>query len=138
MFMYAEIQDQRIRQLFLYLEQTLNRFSQALKTIPEGLPFIIDATVHLFRLCFELYWKLLQKICEYEGFIVYSWREIFVKSYSMRLINNEKMWLRILKDIDLIKEIHDEQISIEIYYTLQDYYEIMEKTYQDLKNKFSI
>src|ERR1700760_3471082 len=98
MCMYAKTRDQRIGELFSYLEQTLSRFSQALKTTPEELPFIIDATIHLFKISFELYWKLLQKIGEYEGFVVYSLREILVKSYSMGLINDETMWLRILKD----------------------------------------
>ncbi len=52
---------------FLDLGEAIDKFQNVLTCDKEKVPFVVEATIQVFEHSFELYWKLLKKICNQEG-----------------------------------------------------------------------
>lgn len=125
-------------EMFLDLGQALDRFSYALDTDPEKNSLAIEATIQIFEYCFELYWKLLKKMCLEQGIIANGPRDAFTQSYALDLIADEKKWLKILEDRNLTSHTYRHPMAIEIYEHCKIYHEVMQETYKKLKDRFKV
>lgn len=100
----------------------LGDFSRALLRLKEALdadesnPFIYDAAIQRFEFTFELAWKLLKALLEYEGIaVVNSPRRAFKEAFGADLIQHADVWMAMIDDRNLTAHTYDEPKAIEIY-----------------------
>lgn len=127
------------------IEQNLHRVKKALEDLRIVLykPMDedrgnIDASTHRFKLTIELFWKLLKRILEAKGVEVRYPKDVLKEAYAGRLIDDEKAWLRMLKDRNLTSHTYDENLADEIYAHIKLYYPILEQALQKIENTLSI
>lgn len=78
----------------------------------------VDATIQRFEFSIELFWKLLQKILASKGEeLVYS-RDIVRAAYQGKLINDEQIWLAMVKDRNLTSHTYNQELADTIYHNL--------------------
>ncbi|MFO1257720.1 MAG: HI0074 family nucleotidyltransferase substrate-binding subunit [Gammaproteobacteria bacterium] len=70
----------------------------------------IDATIQRFEFTIELYWKLLKRLLEEKGVIVQYPRDVLREAYAGRLIDDEAIWLNMLKDRNLSSHTYNEEL----------------------------
>lgn len=76
--------------------------------------FIISGIIDKFYIQFELGWKVLKELMQYEGKSVAmtgSPREIIKASYVCYDFMNEEIWLKMLKDRNNTAHIYDENAA---------------------------
>ena len=80
-----------------------------------------------------LSWKLLQALLQREGFDVKSPREALQKAYKLEWINDQPLWLNMLKDRNMISHTYHEDLAKEIYDRIGSYYHAMQTLYDVIK-----
>ena len=61
-----------------------------------------------FELTYELTWKLLKMFLEQQGHTTTTAKNVFAKAYQLGLINNEKLWIDLIGDRNLMVHTYDE------------------------------
>ena len=97
-----------------YLNQALDRFDEAL-AIPLTNPLAIDGTIQRFEFSFELSWKAIKVIAFHFGVDQRSPRDAIKAAYGLGWIDDEAIWLEILKDRNLCSHTYKEDIANEVY-----------------------
>jgi nucleotidyltransferase substrate binding protein (TIGR01987 family) len=93
---------------------------------------IIDATIQRFEFTIELFWKLLQHILESKGVLVQYPKDVLKEAYRGHLIDQEEIWLSMLKDRNLTSHTYDEKLADEIFARVKKYIHVFQKTYHFL------
>lgn len=124
--------------IFLDLGEALEKFKHILELDKNQYPYTIEATIQIFEYTYELYWKLLKKICYEEGIEVNSPRATFQQAYVMKLIDNEQIWLEMMENRNLTSHTYKLPTAKAIYEACKTYLPIMEKTYDSLKKKYKL
>lgn len=93
----------------------------------------IDATIQRFEFTVELYWKLLKRLLEAKGVIVQYPKDVLREAYAGGLIDDEAIWLNMLKDRNLSSHTYNEELADEIYGHIKQYFPIFQKTFEKLK-----
>ncbi len=94
----------------------------------------IDSSIQRFEIVFELFWKSLKAFLEYEGKIAAFPRQIFEEAYKGKLIDDEKIWLQMMKDRNQISHTYDESLADDIYENIKSYISILQTTFTKLKS----
>ncbi len=82
-----------------------------------------DALIQRFEFTFELTWKLLKAYLKEEGIQnINSPKSVLKAAYANHLINEESIWIDMLKDRNLTSHIYTEKTSIEISRKIIDDY----------------
>lgn len=92
----------------------------------------IDASIQRFEFCIELYWKLLKRILEVKGQLVTYPKDILQEAYRGQLLDDEEMWLAMLKDRNQTSHTYDEELADQVYCRVKIYFPIMKKTFEKL------
>lgn len=125
------------------VKQSLENLGKALARLKEGVTeakdnrLMIDGTIQRFEFTLELYWKTLKRLLELDGIITYTPKEALQKAYQAEWLNEENVWLQMLKDRNETSHIYNEQMADRIYRHIQLYLPIMEETYQFLLQRFN-
>lgn len=98
----------------------------------------IDASIQRFEFTIELFWKLLKRILEAKGVEVRYPKDVLQEAYAGGLIDDEKMWLKMLRDRNLTSHTYDESLADEIYAHIKLYYPILEQALQKVEKILSI
>ena len=126
--MYKKINDKMQK-----LERALNRLEYMLsKGIDEDRAYV-DSSIQRFEIVFELIWKTLKAFLEYEGKETAYPRQAFEEAYQGKLIDNESIWLQMMKDRNETYHIYDELRADEIYKNIKSYIVIIKKLFVNLK-----
>jgi len=113
-------------------EKALYRLTEAVNEAQSELE--IDGVIQRFEFTFELAWKTLQEHLREEGIICNSPRRCLKEAYKVGLIEDEKVWLRILEDRNLSVHTNDFSTSRAIFERIKTLYlEAFEKLLQRLK-----
>ena len=115
------------------LGKALDRLEEAAIESPDEKRFIIDSAIQRFEFTIELLWKNLKTFLEDLGYFPRSPREVLQKAYAMGWIDNEKMWIGMLKDRNLTSHIYREELVDEIYKRVVTYYPLMRRLYEDMR-----
>ena len=94
----------------------------------------IDSSIQRFEFVFELFWKSLKAFLEYEGKPAVFPRQIFEEAYKGNLLDEEKIWLQMMKDRNQITHSYDESLADEIYKNIKTYIPILKNTFNRLKS----
>lgn len=94
--------------------------------------------IQTFEFTFELAWKTLKDLLEYEGYEVKSPRETLKKAFEMEYITDGSGWLDILNKRNLMSHTYDEDTSIKVAELITGtYYQLIEELYTVLKDKIA-
>lgn len=96
----------------------------------------IDGTIQRFEFSIELFWKLLKKILAEKGVEAPFPRDVLQKAYAGHLIDDETVWLSMLRDRNQTSHTYDEELASAIYIRIKTYYPVLKKTYAFLKEKY--
>ena len=87
--------------------------------------FIVSGIIEKFLLQFELSWKVLKEVLEYEGVDTSktgSPREIIKAAYKIYDWLDEELWLSMLSERTLAAHIYDEEIALKLVDKILHYY----------------
>lgn len=84
----------------------------------------IDGVLHRFEFTFELAWKTMKDYLEYQGISekIGSPREIIKEAFSIRLIDDGDLWIKIMIARNTLSHLYDEETSREIYDDIKEHY----------------
>ncbi|MGB9975637.1 nucleotidyltransferase substrate binding protein [Thermovenabulum sp.] len=108
--------------------ERFNDFKNALQRLEEGINFepsneiIIDGVIQRFEFTFELAWKLLKDILEYEGIEVKSPRSAIKEGYKAGLVSDGEAWIDMMIDRNKTSHIYDEKEAKAIYNKIKSFY----------------
>ncbi len=123
---------------FLHLGNAIEQLEEVAK-LPENIdPFARDAAIHRFKTTTTLLLKVLKKICKQERFEVNSPRSTLQKSFELKLIDDEKLWLNMLDDRNLTSHTYNLPLAKEIYYRIRLYVDVMKKAYKTIKQRYDL
>lgn len=108
----------------------LDNFSRGLNALQEGLELYDpasdlqrDGVIQRFEFTFELAWKSLQAYFIEEGIQgVNSPKGALREAYSGGLIENEGLWLAMLRDRNMTAHLYDAELAAEIVQRIQTLY----------------
>jgi len=121
---------------FLSLGEALDRLEEMVHEPENRTNYVQDATIKRFEFCVELFWKVLRKICESEGYEVNSPRNTLQTAYAMKLIEDENVWLRMMADRNLTSHTYREALADQIYHRAKEYFPTMKDTYLKLSEQY--
>lgn len=81
----------------------------------------IDATIQRFEFTFELAWKFLKDYFWEQGVELNYPKEIIKEAFASHLIDNEEIWIKMLKDRQMTSHTYDEKLADEIYIRIRSY-----------------
>ena len=82
----------------------------------------LDATIQRFEFCFELAWKLMKAVLEYDGIEANSPRSCIREGWKQGLISGAEEWLELMEKRNLSSYTYDEKATWEIYHEVKDPY----------------
>lgn len=100
----------------------LSSLEEALK-LPES-EIVRDACIQRFEYCFEMGWKLLKRMIEFENGapVAGGITSCIKKAVELRIIDREDLWLDAQRGRNLTSHTYDEAIANELYRNIQNYY----------------
>lgn len=87
--------------------------------------FVQSGIIDKFAMQFELAWKLLKKVLQYEGRLeaaVSSPRGVIKVAYSSYDFIDEDVWLRMLNDRNAAEHVYDSKMAIRLVNDINDKY----------------
>ena len=82
----------------------------------------LDATIQRFEFCFELAWKLIKAVLEYEGIEANSPRSSIREGWKHGLISDAEAWLDMMEKRNLSAHTYDEHSAWGIYRVVKERY----------------
>lgn len=118
------------------LGRALDRLGEALGVGADN-PLMIDGTMQRFEFCFELLWKTLKvALYETQGFDAVSPKQVLQKAYAVGWLDDEKLWIDMLRDRNLTSHTYKEDLAREIYAHIHDYYPEMRRVHDLLASRY--
>jgi nucleotidyltransferase substrate binding protein (TIGR01987 family) len=118
------------------LENALARLEEALKE-PESNRLAVDGTIQRFEFAIELMWKTLRRALLTEGIESKTPREALMEAYRAQWLDNEEIWLSMLRDRNETSHIYDEQKARDIYGRISRYHSEMLNAVEAVKTRRS-
>ncbi len=81
----------------------------------------VDATIQRFEFTFELAWKFLKDYFLERDLELHYPKEIIQEAFNVNLINNEIVWIKMLKDRNMTSHTYNEKLADEIYLRIRVY-----------------
>ena len=94
----------------------------------------LDATIQRFEFCFELAWKLMKAVLEYEGIEANSPRSCIREGWKQGLISNAEAWLEMMEKRNLPSHTYDENVAREIYHDVKERYVVLLEALDQMMN----
>lgn len=109
--------------------ERLEDYKKALTKLEEALEekeseIVIDGVLHRFEFTFELGWKTMKDVLEYQGIITKlgSPREIIQLAFKQNLLEDGETWIEIMLARNSLAHIYDENTSRRIYKDIKEKY----------------
>lgn len=98
----------------------------------------IDATIQRFEFCVELFWKTLKHVLTDLGVDVNYPRDTLQAAYAGKLINQEDVWLAMLRDRNLTSRTYNEELADDIYARIVNiYYPLLQQSFDTIQEKYT-
>ena len=110
------------------------RLQAALRKDADADDMYLDATIQRFEFCFELAWKLMKAVLEYEGIEVNSPRSCIRGGWKQGLISNAEAWLEMMEKRNLSSHTYDENVAREIYHDVKQRYVVLLEALDQMMN----
>jgi len=108
-------------------EYSLEKLNNAFVMLSEGAKIADDdlyrdGVIQRFEFTFELLWKTIKIYLENQGIIVRSPRESFKEAFRLGIIEDEKLFLDMLKDRNDTTHIYDKETAENIFIRIKQNY----------------
>jgi nucleotidyltransferase substrate binding protein (TIGR01987 family) len=134
--MHESPETNRLAVALAELGRALERLSEALSVGADN-PLMIDGTTQRFEFSFELLWKALKvALYDTQGFDAVSPKQTLQKAYAVGWLNDEKLWIDMLKDRNLTSHTYKEDLAQEIYAHIHGYYPEMRRVHHLLASRY--
>lgn len=119
--------------------KALNRLEIALtKTLDED-DLYLDATIQRFEFTFELAWKLMKAVLDYEGIEATSPRSSIREAWKQHLIGDAEKWLDMQVKRNLSFHTYNEETAQDIYrHIKEDYIGLLQVLDQEVRSRLDI
>ena len=119
--------------------KALHRLEIALtKTLDEDALYL-DATIQRFEFTFELAWKLMKAVLEYEGIEATSPRSSIREAWKQHLIGDAEKWLDMQVKRNLSSHTYNEETAQDIYrHIKEDYIVLLQDLDQEIRSRLDI
>ena len=105
--------------------RALGRLHTALEKDADTDDMYLDATIQRFEFCFELAWKLMKAVLQYDGIEANSPRSCIRESWKQGLIPDAQEWLEMMEKRNLSSHTYDESAAREIYREVKGQYVVL-------------
>ena len=102
--------------------RVLERLQSALQKEPDADEMYLDATIQRFEFCFELAWKLMKIVLDYEGIEVSSPRSSIREGWKQGMIADAEVWLDMQEKRNLSTHTYNESTALEVYRLIKEKY----------------
>lgn len=124
------MEQNQLKMKYYDLQKALSKLQDVLTRDYQEDSIVIDATIQRFEFTFELSWKLLKAMLEYDGFeSVESPRKAVREGFKQGYIEDGSAWLKMLGAKSRTLYAYDEKKAIEILIEIKG-------QYMNLINKF--
>ena len=99
------------------LQRAIERLREAVSAVQASDPNSIlqDGLIQRFEFTYELAWKSAKAKLEEQGVTeTNSPKSVFRELYQLKWIDDEQIWLELIKDRNLTSHVYDEQVAEEI------------------------
>lgn len=119
--------------------KALHRLEIALtKTLDED-DLYLDATIQRFEFTFELAWKLMKAVLEYEGIEATSPRSSIREAWKQHLIGDAEKWLDMQVKRNLSSHTYNEETAQDIYRHIKEgYIVLLQDLDQEIRSRLDI
>ena len=129
--------EDRWQQRFQNFEKAFKKLHQAVNQ-DEYNELERTGLIQTFEFTFELAWKTLKDILEFEGFEVKSPRETIKQAFQIGYIKDGDEWLDVLEKRNLMSHTYDDEVSEEVSDLIQNrYYFLMAELSKTLNEKIA-
>jgi nucleotidyltransferase substrate binding protein (TIGR01987 family) len=80
----------------------------------------------------ELFWKCYKYILNNKGMVVTTPRDAIASAFQAHWINDEAMWISMLKDRNLSSHTYNEKLANDILGRIPLYMKVLEESYREL------
>lgn len=101
--------------------KAMNAFEQVLLANDVSPDIQRDAAIQRFEFTFELAWKALKAFYFEKGIDLHSPKEVFRHAFAAGDIQDEKIWLEMLKDRNLTSHTYNEPLACDVFSHLPQY-----------------
>ena len=84
-----------------------------------------DATIQRFEFTFELAWKFLKDYFLERDLELHYPKEVIQEAFNVNLIDDEVLWIKMLKDRNMTSHTYDEKLADEIYKRIKLYVPVL-------------
>ena len=109
--------------------ERLEDYKKALVKLQEALQeqeseIVIDGVLHRFEFTFELAWKTMKDVLEYQGVITKlgSPREIIQIAFKQNIVKDGEIWIEMMLARNSLAHIYDEITSRKVYRDIKEKY----------------
>jgi nucleotidyltransferase substrate binding protein (TIGR01987 family) len=118
---------ERIKELHQDFNNALERLKDALSQDLSKGSIVVDGTIQRFEFTFELAWKLMKTILNYNGVAVESPRPVIKEAFKAKTIKDGQEWINMLEDRNKTSHLYDEKQALKIYKKIKkNHYKILE------------
>lgn len=128
----------KTRLTFQKLSNALQRLEEILEEPEDPKRASIDASIQRFEFCIELFWKALKRLLDDLGKPTTYPKEILQEAYQGNLIDNEQLWLAMLKDRNQTSHTYEEELANQVYHNIKKYHPFMKQEYVNLQKKYNL
>lgn len=128
--------NEKVKQSLQNLENALQRLKEALSQDHKD-ALQIDGTIQRFEFTVELFWKTLKRMLEQEGNNTSTPKDALKNAYRIGWLDNEDIWLQMLRDRNETSHIYDQNKAQQIYQNIKTYLPELERTFLFLKQRSS-
>jgi nucleotidyltransferase substrate binding protein (TIGR01987 family) len=103
------------------IKYALDQYDRAVERLNEGIGSVKDelhrdGVVQRFEFTFELLWKTIKIVLEYKGITDKKYpRDLLKEAFQRGIIDDEKMYLSMLEDRNMLSHMYGKEISDQIY-----------------------
>jgi nucleotidyltransferase substrate binding protein (TIGR01987 family) len=122
--------EEKIKYKISKLKKALDSLTKILAM--EETDIVRDATIQRFEYTSELFWKVFKVMLEAQAKEVATPKQALIGAYQSGWINDEKLWLEIMKDRNISSHVYDEEQINEIYKRIKTYLPEMQRIFEVL------
>ena len=127
-----------IQESFHDFERILSQFAEVMATPANELDSRDrDSGILRFELCFEICWKLLQRLVRDQGYESNGPRSAFEKAFALGWIEEESVWNELLKDRNTAGHVYREEWAEALFSRLYAYLKAFENLRDHLSSEFN-
>jgi nucleotidyltransferase substrate binding protein (TIGR01987 family) len=124
--LYSATKELRAQDGLMYFERALERFrivvAEREQWAAEGHgDIVLDVAAKRFEFTYEMAWKALKRMLDYQGIDARAPRPIFKEAYAQGLLNDEQVWLDMIEMRKLSSHVYDEHEISRILVELERY-----------------